>query len=101
MAAKSRSLIIQEVEEHVQKNGGTFREWFVGVTADPKKALFTEHRLKSNGDAWICRRAIDDLQAGEVSSYFVSVRGTKGGKRASSLDEVYVYAYKIKPHTRP
>lgn len=101
MAAKSRSLIIEEVEEHVLKNGSDFREWYVGVTADPKTRLFSQHRLKRTGDAWISRRAIDGPQAREVAGYFVSVRNAKGGAGASDVDGEYFYAYKIKAHTRP
>lgn len=101
MAVKSRSAIIQDFEAHVAKNGGDFAGWYVGVTAAPKKRLFGEHGLKAEGDAWICRRAIDGLQASEVAEYFATVRDTKGGKRASGVDDDYVYAYKMKPHTRP
>ena len=101
MAAKSRSEIIADIEAHVAKNGGDFTAWFTGVTANPKKALFQDHRLKTEGDAWICRRAMASDQASEVAEYFATVRGTKGGNRASGMDEEYVYAYKMKSHTRP
>ncbi len=101
MAGKVRSVIIKDIEDHVAKNGGGFGEWYVGVTANPKHSLFTQHRLRNSGDAWISRRAVDDLQAAEVEDYFKSVRRTKGGGGRTSLDDVYVYAYRMKAHTRP
>jgi hypothetical protein len=101
MAAKARGEIIHEIEAHIAKHGGNCAEWYLSVTDDPKRALFTQHKLKSTGDAWISRLAKDDLQAWEVEEYFRTVRKTRGQRGASSLDHVYVYAYRMKPHTRP
>lgn len=101
MAGKSRSEIIRDIEEHVGKNGGGFGEWYVGITDSPKQRLFGAHKLRTAGDAWISRRAVDDLQAEEVEQYFKSVRRTKGGNGRTSINDVYVYAYKMKAHTRP
>jgi hypothetical protein len=100
MSGRKRSEIIADVENHVAKFGGDFTEWYVGVTANPKERLFTQHRLRSSGDAWITRRAIDDLQAAEVQEYFKSVRKTQGGSKGGLVD-IFVYAYKRKSHTRP
>ena len=101
MAGKPRSAIIKDIEEHVDKNGGDFATWYVGVTANPKRSLFTQHRLRTAGDAWISRRAMDELQAAEVEDYFRSVRRTKAGNGRAGADDVFVYAYKMKAHTRP
>ncbi len=100
MAGRKRSEIIADLEVHVAKFGGDYSEWYVGVTANPKERLFTQHRLRSTGDAWIARRALDDLQAAEVQEYFKSVRKTQGGSKGT-LQDIFVYAYKRKAHTRP
>ena len=76
-------------------------DWLVGVTDDPKRALFTTHRLRSSGDAWIARKAIDDHQAWEVEEYFRTVCKTKQGGTSGSLNHIFVYAYRLKPHTKP
>ncbi len=101
MAGKPRSAIIKDIEGHIGKHGGSFAEWFVGVTDDPRRTLFGHHKLRSNGDAWITRRALDDLQAAEVEDFFRSVRKTRNGNPGKSLNHVYVYAYRMKSHTRP
>lgn len=101
MAGKPRSAIIKDIEEHVAKNGGGFGDWYVGVSKDPRHSLFTQHRLRSSGDAWISRRAVDDLQAEEVEEYFKSVRKTQTGKGRTSVHDVFVYAYRRKAHTKP
>lgn len=101
MAAKPRLAIIHDIEGHIAKFGGAYAEWYVAVTADPKRSLFGKHALKTTGDPWISRRAVDDLQAAEVEDYFKSVRKTKGGNGRASVQDVYVYAYKMRPHTKP
>lgn len=101
MSGKTREQIIHEIETHIAKVGGAYCEWYLSVTDKPKHALFTQHKLRSTGDAWIARKAKDDLQARDVEEYFRTVCKTKGGKGESSLDHVYIYAYKMKAHTKP
>jgi len=101
MAAKPRSAIIHDLEYYISSNGGVFPGWVVGVTDDPKRQLFTLHKLRAKGDAWISRRAIDDLQASEVEEYFRTVRKTAAVAGGSTMDHVYVYAYLRKAHTKP
>lgn len=101
MTGKARSEIIQDIEAHIAKNGGGWGDWFVGVTDRPKHALFSQHGLRATGDAWIARKAKDDLQAMEVRDYFRTVRKTKAQASAGSLDHVFVYAYRCKTHTKP
>jgi len=101
MSEKSRSDIIDDIETHIAKLGGHFSEWYVGVANSPRTALFKRHKLKESGDPWISRKAITGLQAAEVAEYFVSARKTKGRFEDTDVDEIYVYAYKMKPHTKP
>ncbi|CAA7624710.1 conserved hypothetical protein [Magnetospirillum sp. LM-5] len=100
MAAKSRSDIIGDVEDFVDRNGGNFADFFVGVTGAPKQMLFSQHKLKDKGDAWISRLAKDELDAHDVVEYFRSTRGAKSRKKEVVETDLYVYAFKIKPHTR-
>ncbi|HLN23946.1 MAG TPA: hypothetical protein VK558_08180 [Patescibacteria group bacterium] len=101
MAGKARADIISDITQHIAKNGGGWGDWYVGVTDSPKQALFTAHRLRSTGDAWISRKAKDDLQAVEVEEYFRTVCKTVGNPGRTTLDHVFVYAYRRKPHTKP
>jgi hypothetical protein len=101
MSGKTREQIIHEISTHIAKVGGGYSDWFLSVTDKPKHVLFKIHKLRTTGDAWIARMAKDDLQAWEVEEYFRTVCKTRGQKTASSLDHVYVYAYRMKPHTKP
>lgn len=100
MAAKSRSDIIGDIEDYIAKNGGNFGEWYVGCTGAPKAMLFTQHKLKAKGDAWVSRLARDDLDAHDVVEYFRSTRRTKGRPHERKDTDLYVYAFKVKSHTR-
>ncbi|MTJ82700.1 MAG: hypothetical protein F8N37_17055 [Telmatospirillum sp.] len=101
MSGKTREQIIHEIETHIANIGGNFQEWFLSVSDKPKNALFNVHGLRSSGDAWIARKAKDDLQAWDVEEYFRTVRKTRGARGETSLDHIYVYAYRMKPHTKP
>jgi hypothetical protein len=101
MSGKSREQIIHEIATHIATVGGGYNEWFLSVTDKPKHALFTTHKVRTSGDAWIARKAKDDLQAWDVEEYFRTVCKTKGQRGASSLHHVFVYAYRMKAHTRP
>lgn len=100
MAAKSRSEIIGDIEDFISRNGARFNEFYVGCTGAPKAALFTRHSLKQTGDAWISRLAKDEYESHEVVDYFLSTRKTKGRRGERQDTDLYVYAFKIKSHTR-
>lgn len=99
--AKSRSEIIGDIEDYVERNGGDFTGWFVGATGAPKQVLFTRHKVKEKGDAWIARSAKDEYEAHEVAEYFRANRRTKGAPADPKPTDLYVYAYKQKSHTKP
>lgn len=99
--AKSRSEIIGEIEDYVSRNGGRFGDWVVGVTGAPKAALFSRHKVQQKGDAWIARMAKDEYEAQEIAEYFLSSRRTRGSRGDGRETDLYVYAYKKKPHTVP
>ena len=101
MAAKSRTEIIDDIEDCIGRNGGEFGQWYVGFTASPKIKLFSGHKLKQSGDAWISRLAKDEFEAHEVAEFFRTTRRTKGPGGQPGDNDLYVYAYKMKPHTKP
>ncbi len=100
MAVKSRSVIIGEIESYVGRNGNNFAEWFVGSTGEPKATLFSRHKVKQVGGAWIARLAKDDLDAHDVVEYFLTTRGVKGKSKQRTDDDVYVYAFKVTSDTK-
>lgn len=99
--SKGRSEIIADIEAHIAANGGAFDAWYVGFTASPKQALFKIHKLRDKGDAWIARKARDETEAFDVVEFFRTVQKTQGKKGAAGEEDLFVYAYRTKPHTKP
>jgi len=100
MAAKSRSEIINDVEDYINKRGGRYGEWFVGCTGSPKQILFKRHGVREKGDAWISRLAKDEHEAHDVAEFFITTRGTKGRMTEIRETDLYVYAFKMASHTK-
>ena len=100
MSSKTSVQIIHDIETHIATSNSSYDEWYVGITDSPKHTLFSVHKLRTTGDGWISRRAQDDLKALTVAEYFQTVLKTKGKRSNTSLEHVFVYAYKIKAHTK-
>lgn len=100
MAAKSRSQIIGDLEDYISRSGGSFGEWYVGCTGQPSAMLFKTHGVRKTGDAWVSRLAKDEVDAHDVVEYFLTTRKTRGRRKDKSASDLYVYAFKIKSHTK-
>jgi len=99
--AKLEAEIKQEIKNHMQECGGSYSDWYVGISSDPRKRLFEEHKVREKGDAWIYRQAYNNESARNVEQYFINVLGTDGGSGGGDESSVYVYAYKKNNHTEP
>ncbi len=88
-----------EMLEFVQSEGGHPRMWYVGVTDNAKRKLFTEHQVHYQNDAWIYRTAASEMEAQRVVEYFLEygLDGVKGGRNPGQM----VYAYRKSINTEP
>jgi hypothetical protein len=94
--AKSSEIIVMDILEFIQLEGGHPTMWYVGVTDDAQGTLFDEHGVHYQNDAWIYRMASSEIEAQRVEEYFLEygLDGGKGGKRPDSR-MVYVYKKSI------
>lgn len=99
--AKSEEEIKKEIENYIQKCGGSYSDWYVGITEDPSRRLFEEHGVRKDTDAWIYRQTASHETARRIEEYLVGILGTDGGPGGGGQEAVYVYAYKKKSHTNP
>jgi hypothetical protein len=99
--AKTRTEIIDDIEDYIARNGGRFQEWYLSATGTPKATLFKRHGVRDKGDAWIARSAKDEHEARDVVDYFLGTRHTRGAASQGRETDLYVYAYKLKSHTKP
>ena len=99
--SKSSEIIVMEMLEFIQIEGGHARMWYVGVTDDPRRRLFDEHQLQHyQDDAWIYRMAETENDARRVEEYFLAY-GLLGARGRRRPDSCAVYAYRKSVRTEP
>ena len=98
--AKSSEIIVMDILEFMQLEGGHAKMWYVGVTNDAHGRLFDEHQVHYQNDAWIYRTASSELEAQRVEEYFLEY-GLDGGKGGKRPDARMVYAYRKSINTEP
>lgn len=69
--AKLANIIIVEILKFIYQEGGNPKIWCVGVTSDPRRQLFDEHRVHYQNDAWIYRLAASESEALQIQLYFL------------------------------
>ncbi|MBL8643452.1 MAG: hypothetical protein JNK21_05930 [Rhodospirillaceae bacterium] len=95
---KNKSEIMDDIQSFIGRNGGNYKEWFIGSAADPKDQLFKTHGFKK-GDYGLYRQAPSELQAGEIAEFFMG-QGSKGASGVKAGAD-FVYAFKLAAHTKP
>ncbi len=100
MAKQLKSEIIKGIDDHINKEGSGYSRWYVGIAADPKQRLFSDHNVSKENAWWIYREAFTDDDAREVEKFFLEQKGTQGGPGGGDKDTRFVYAYRITNTTR-
>lgn len=81
------------------KYGGLYRDWYVGITSNPRQRLFNDHRV-DEGYGWIYAPADSNQIARFVEGYFLNL-GCDGGSGGGDNSSTTVYAYKKTSYTNP
>jgi hypothetical protein len=97
---KPSEIIVMEMLEFIQREGGHPKIWCIGVTNDPRRRLFDEHQVHYQDDAWIYRTAKSGGEALHVRAYFLEfgLNEMGGDLRSGSC---VVYAYRKSINTKP
>lgn len=92
---KTKLEIIADIEAHLQTSRKEYySDFYIGITNNTERRLFTEHNVRKVGSWWIRREAIDKLTAQAVEEYFLE-KGMKGDTGGGTDDSVFVYCYEI------
>lgn len=83
---------ISDFTQYIQKNGGAWLDWYVGVTDDPRTRLFSAHNVSEASGAWI-HRNVGTETARATEKYFLD-QGCDGGAGGGTNMSKFVYAYK-------
>lgn len=97
---KTAKEIIDEIEAHIDKRGGAYEDWYVGVTDSPRDRLFEDHDVDEDNDAWIYVPGETEDDVREAERHFVEDQGTDGDTGGGE-DVTDTYAYKKQRHTDP
>lgn len=87
---------------YIREFGGTFEDWYVGISSDPLKTLLEEHQLDREKDPWLFKEALSFKAARTVQEYFVTKLHTDGIPVIGGGETMdCVYAYKKSERTKP
>ena len=84
--------IIDEIKSHIQRHGGEYSAWHVGVCTNIRDKLSGQTKAKEG--LLISRQAYSSYVAAEVLDYFVNKLGTDGSIGADNDTADIIYAYR-------
>jgi hypothetical protein len=97
--ANTKQEAIAKIRSHVGARGGSYSQWYAGVTATPRERLFDGHAVEERNGVWIWVLCTTSAVAREVEDYFIAF-GMQGGSGGGDANSRYVYAYKITRTTK-
>lgn len=90
--------LIDAITQHIQRQGGGYSKWYVGITDDRQRRLHTEHNVPLKGAWYILRTAMDKNAAEMIEKYFLD-QGCQGAQGGGNEKSKIVYAYLITSNT--
>ena len=96
---KTKEMIIADINAHLQNSSKRFySDFYIGITNDVERRLFTEHKVLRGSGWWIFRQADCKASAQAVEEYYLD-KGMRGDTGGGNEDTIYVYCYEITPYT--
>lgn len=90
---------IEVIDEHLQKDSKKFYfEYYVGITDDIERRLFTEHKVPKENHWYIWVKTDDPSIARKVEDHYLKL-GMEGDKGGGNDKSIYVYCYSIAQFT--
>ena len=89
-----KDTIISEIKKFMNRCGGYADQWYVSLSAHPKKTLFNRHGVNERKGDWLFIKAQSGKDAQEVEKYFVNNIGTDGKTTERLYIPKYIYLYK-------
>jgi predicted GIY-YIG superfamily endonuclease len=80
---------------YIKNNGDSPKDWYVGVTSNPERRLFEDHKIKKDSDTYIYDNAGSEESARTIKEYLIKTLGTRGYVGDEDSKKIWVYAYKI------
>jgi len=91
-----------EFFQYIKEFGTNFSDWFVGISADPKKDLFDKHFVDKEKDIWLHKQAVSLTACKTIQKYFLQNLNTDGEILTEEQEDmVNVYLFKKSVDTIP
>lgn len=87
-----------DIVTHIQNRQPDYKRWYAGISATPRKRLFTDHNVSEQAGIWIIRDAGSESGAREVERR-LHTKGCKGSGGGGDAPQ-FVYAYLITNSTK-
>jgi hypothetical protein len=95
----SANQIVQDILSHISNcSGRYYSDFYVGITNDIDKRLFSEHKVDKQSGCWVYRQATSSEVARQAEAQLIA-KGMKGGGGGGDYTSVYVYCYQITGQT--
>lgn len=98
--ARTAQEAYEEILAHIRKQGGTFSNWYCGITANIESRLFGDHGVPRKEHWFAYRECTSSEGARNVEKAFLG-HGCDGGTGGGDDTAVYVYAYLKTSITKP
>lgn len=98
--ATSEENIKKDIKAYIDKVGGYYSTWYVGIATNAEDRLFNDHNVNKQNGNWIYSTAINDDVSRRVEEYFIDIVGTDGGKGGGDENTKMVYAYEKTSNTK-
>ena len=87
------------IDEHLKKSGQQYySDFYIGITNDVERRLFTEHKVDRDNGWWIYGPANNSTIAREVEQYY-QAKGMRGFSGGGVSDSNIVYCYVVTDRT--
>ena len=92
--------LVADFDKYMVANGGIRAGygWYVGITSDPRRRLFKDHRVDEVNGVWIYGQPDSASVARDVERHYLD-RGCQGGSGGGDSTSRHVYAYRITLNT--
>ncbi len=96
----TQNQIIAAIDAHLQESTKQYySDFYIGITNDVNRRLFTEHNVDRDNAWWIYIDAIDKATAQAVEEHYFG-QGMNGDTGGGTDDSTYVYCYQISNSTK-
>ena len=97
----SKRALINIIKLFMDRNGGHYDSFYVGLANDPLKHIFYSHHVDAKRDFWACYPTLSPSMNHEVLIYFTEQLKTDGVFDNFKNNSKFIYVYQKTPETDP